>query len=102
MQPLFAVVVHAFNEIAEALVHQLAFDFSRRRDGFAFLFRIERFRQNAEALDLLHAREHIVRFRDFFLDQPDDARIGREAREAGIGDIDLCAPNPRPCRNRFQ
>src|SRR4029079_14366976 len=86
-QPLFTVVVHSIDEIAEALVHQLALDLAGRRPRLPLLFRVERLRQNAERLDLLDARKIAVDAIDLDTQEPFDLRMRGEAGEAGVADI---------------
>ena len=59
-QPFLAIIVHAFDQRLEALVHQMTLHLARRGDRLAVLLGIERLRQDAEVLDLLRPGELAV------------------------------------------
>src|SRR6185312_10584631 len=86
-QPFFAVIVHSIDEIAETLVHEFTFDFTRRRHRLALLFRVERLRQDAERLDLLDARKIAVNAVNLSTHQPFNLRMRGKAGEPGVADI---------------
>src|SRR5262249_57843628 len=81
-QPLLAIIVHVFDKRLEALVHDVALDLACRSDRLTLLFRIERFGENAERLDLLRARQIAVRPIDFRADQSHHIGTARKAGEA--------------------
>ena len=68
-QAFLAVVVHVLDQRLETLVHQLALHLARRRHRLAFLFRVERLGQNAEAFDLLNSRERRIGLVDLGFDK---------------------------------
>src|SRR5262245_62806334 len=94
-QPLLAIIVHAFDERLEALGHDVALNLACRSDRLALLFRIERFGENAERLDLLGARQIAVCPIDFRADQPHHVGTARKAGEASVRHIVAA----RPIRN---
>src|SRR5215813_3952198 len=91
-QPLLAIIVHAFNERLETLVHEMALDLARRGHRLALFLGIERLGQDAKVLDLLDAGKLAVRALDVGADQSHHVGAGGEAGEAGMGHVVAASP----------
>src|SRR5262249_27279724 len=91
-QPLLAIIVHAFNERLETLVHEMALDLARRGHRLALFLGIERLGQDAKVLDLLDAGKLAVRPLDLGADQSHHVGARGEAGEAGVGHVVTAGP----------